>query len=68
MPNPNAPGDRKSDIIIDLNNQPSETWVDIFKGRLRAIPGYSDYLLALAAGTAAGGKSKDTSKYNKKPQ
>ena len=68
MPNPNAPGDRKSDIIIDLNNQPSETWVDIFKGRLRAIPGYSDYLLALAAGQTAGGKSGDTSKYNKKPQ
>ena len=68
MPNPSAPGDKKAEIKIDLNNQPSETWVNIFKGRLRAIPGYSDYLLSLAAGTAAGGKSGDTSKYNKKSQ
>lgn len=68
MPNPNAPSERDADIKIDLNGQPSETWVNIFKGRLRAIPGYSDYLLALASGQAAGGKSGDTSKYNKKPQ
>ena len=56
LPNPISPDDPDAEIIIDLSNQPSETWVNIFKGRLRAIPGYSDYLLALASGTTAGGK------------
>lgn len=63
MPNPADPTTASAKIFIDLNNQPSETWVNIFKGRLRAIPGYSDLLLSFAAGTAAGGKGP-TSKYN----